>query len=64
LRVHEEYPFTPDDLPGYAGKVFDFAMTKPGLMRLVAWSALEQTANGQAERGAEGSFSNSLENRW
>ena len=51
LRVHEEYPFTPDDLPGYAAKVFDFAMTNPDLMRLVAWSTLENT-KGSAERAA------------
>jgi AcrR family transcriptional regulator len=51
LRVHEEYPFTPDDLPGYAAKVFDFAMTNPDLMRLLAWSTLENT-KGSAERAA------------
>jgi AcrR family transcriptional regulator len=51
LRVHEEYPFTPDDLPGYAAKVFDFAMSNPDLMRLVAWSALQDT-RGWAERVA------------
>ena len=50
LRVHQEYPFTPDDLPGYAAKVFDFAMSNPDLMRLMAWSALEQTAKDQADR--------------
>src|SRR5215831_12499874 len=52
LRVHEEQPFTPDDLPGYAAKVFDFALANPDLMRLMAWSALEQQAKGQAERVA------------
>ena len=52
LRVHEEYPFTPDDLPGYVAKVFDFAMANPDLMRLLAWSALEQTVQEQAERVA------------
>ncbi|HEV3261851.1 MAG TPA: TetR family transcriptional regulator [Gemmataceae bacterium] len=50
LRVHEELPFTPDDLPGYAGTVFDFAMANPDLMRLMAWSALEQKAQGPTER--------------
>ena len=40
-RIHEEQPFTPDDLPGYAAKVFDWAMANPNLMRLIAWSALE-----------------------
>jgi AcrR family transcriptional regulator len=52
LRIHEERPFTPDDLPGFAAKVFDWAMANPDLMRLMAWSALEQKAKGQAERVA------------
>ena len=50
MRIHEEQAFTPDDLPGYAAKVFDWAMANPDLMRLLAWSALEQQAKGQAER--------------
>src|SRR5271167_2910879 len=52
MRIHEEQPFTPDDLPGFAGKVFDFAMANPDLMRLMAWSALEQKAQGPTERVA------------
>ncbi len=51
VRVYEDEPFTPDDLPGFAGRVFDFAMTHPDLMRLVAWSTLEQSThfpNGRA----------------
>ena len=52
LRVHEEEPFTPDNLPGYAGKVFDFAMANPDLMRLMAWSALEQRPQAPTERVA------------
>src|SRR5271155_1911820 len=53
MRIHEERPFTPDDLPGYAAKVFDFAMANPDLMRLLAWSTLEpQKTNDQAERVA------------
>jgi AcrR family transcriptional regulator len=51
MRVHEDYPFTPDDLPGYAAKVFEFAMTHPDLMRLLAWSTLENT-KGSTERAA------------
>jgi AcrR family transcriptional regulator len=42
LRVYEELVFTPDDLPGYAMRVFDFAMAHPDLMRLMSWSSLEQ----------------------
>jgi AcrR family transcriptional regulator len=52
MRVHEEQPFTPDDLPGYAGKLFDWAMANPDLMRLLAWSTLERTANQTDERVA------------
>ena len=52
MGVHEAYPFTPGDLPGYAAKVFDFAMEKPDLMRLLAWSALEQTPDAHKERTA------------
>ena len=52
MRIHEEQPFTPDDLPGYAAKVFDWAMANPDLMRLMAWAALEQKAKGKAERVA------------
>src|ERR1700677_4488041 len=51
IRVHEAYPFTPDDLPGYAAKVFDFAMENPDLLRLLAWSTLENT-KGSAQRVA------------
>ena len=50
VRIHEEQPFTPDDLPGYAAKVFDWAQANPDLMRLLAWSALEQQAKGQVQR--------------
>jgi AcrR family transcriptional regulator len=51
MRVHEEYRFTPDDLPGYAARVFDFAMENPDLMRLLVWSAMEQKPDAHAERG-------------
>jgi AcrR family transcriptional regulator len=44
VRVYEDIPFTPEDLPGFAGRVFDFAMAHPDLMRLLAWSTLERSA--------------------
>lgn len=49
-RIHDERPFTPDDLPGYAAGVFDWALANPDLMRLLAWSALEEKPQGKAER--------------
>src|SRR5262249_6234204 len=48
-RVHEEKPFTPDDLPGYAAHAFAFAIANPDLMRLLAWSTLERTKKSSAE---------------
>ena len=44
-RVYSELAMTPDDLPGYAERVFDFAMANPDLMRLMAWANLEQQAS-------------------
>jgi AcrR family transcriptional regulator len=49
-RVYEEITFTPDDLPGYAVRVFDFAMTNPELFRLMAWYGLEQNTVNLTER--------------
>jgi len=51
-RVYEENTFTPEDLPGYAAKIFDFAMANPALFRLLAWYSLEQKAGSLAERAA------------
>jgi AcrR family transcriptional regulator len=52
VRVYEEVSFTSDDLPGYAVRMFDFAMAHPELMRLLTWFSLEQSAANPAERGA------------
>jgi AcrR family transcriptional regulator len=51
VRVYEELPFTPDDLPGFAVRVFDFAMAHPDLMRLITWFGLEQSVESPPERG-------------
>jgi len=51
-RVYEELSFTPEDLPAYAGRVFDFAMKNPQIMRLMAWFGLEQKVENPAERSA------------
>ena len=52
VRVYEDIPFTPDDLPGFAGRVFDFAMSRPELMRLLAWSTLEPSVQALQSRAA------------
>jgi AcrR family transcriptional regulator len=50
-RVYQEILFTPDDLPGFSVRVFDFAMAHPDLMRLIAWFGLEQKVDGPTEHG-------------
>ena len=49
-RVYSDMVVTPDDLPGQAGRVFDFAMENRDLMRLLAWSNLEEQATEPAAR--------------
>ncbi len=35
--------FTPEDLPGFARRVFDNVQANPGVYRLLAWATLERT---------------------
>ncbi|MEU3985792.1 TetR family transcriptional regulator [Streptomyces sp. NPDC026672] len=45
-------PFTPQDLPGYTGALFDALTAEPGLLRLTQWKALERPEVSQLEREA------------
>lgn len=40
--IYKVVQFDPEDLPGYAVMLFDFAMDHPHVMRLVMWNGLEQ----------------------
>ncbi|WP_419871378.1 TetR/AcrR family transcriptional regulator [Candidatus Pristimantibacillus sp. PTI5] len=51
--VYEEITFTPYDLPGYAARVFDYAMANPELFRLMAWYGLEQNTVSLTEHSLE-----------
>lgn len=51
-RLHDEVPLTPDDLPGYAVGLFDFALAQPDLMRLFAWIGLERRSPDSPEHTA------------
>ncbi len=42
VRLLDEVPFTPEDLPGYAGGLYDFFQANPRLLRLATWFRLEQ----------------------
>jgi AcrR family transcriptional regulator len=53
LRVLADVvPFTPDDLPGYTGALFDELTADPGLLRLTQWKALERPGASEVERAA------------
>ena len=45
-------PFTPKDLPGYAGTLFDQLDADPGLVRLTQWKALERPGASDGELAA------------
>lgn len=50
LRVLADVaPLTPQDLPGYAGALFDALVADPGLQRLSQWRKLEFPHAAQAE---------------
>jgi len=53
LRVLADLvPFTPRDLPGYAGALFDQLDADPGLVRLTQWKALERPGASDGELAA------------
>ncbi|WP_394939269.1 TetR family transcriptional regulator [Psychromicrobium sp. YIM B11713] len=47
----EEVPIDPQDLPGYAGRLFDYALEHPQQFRLILWDQLER--QGKGVRSAE-----------
>lgn len=48
----ESVPFETEDLPGYVGRLFDYAVDHPEIFRLVTWAGLERP-NAVAEYEAE-----------
>jgi AcrR family transcriptional regulator len=44
-RMLDEVPFTADDLPGYAGRLFDYLLDHPHQVRLATWNRLERSGN-------------------
>ncbi|MBC3992502.1 TetR family transcriptional regulator [Streptomyces sp. AC563] len=41
-QLADAVPFAADDLPGYAGALFDHLTAHPALLRLIAWALLER----------------------
>jgi AcrR family transcriptional regulator len=48
----EEVPFTPEDLPGYAGALFDQLAADPQVLRLAAWRTFQREGASEAERAS------------
>ncbi|MFI9584331.1 TetR/AcrR family transcriptional regulator [Streptomyces sp. NPDC052236] len=42
-------PFAPEDLPGYAGRLFDFCQEHPEVVRLATWHRLERGGNEERD---------------
>ena len=38
----DRVPFDPNEIPGYVGRLFDYAVAHPEVYRLVAWAGLER----------------------
>jgi AcrR family transcriptional regulator len=49
-RTLADIPITPDDLPGYAGRLFDSHDAYPEVVRLVTWHQLERAGSGPPVR--------------
>ena len=45
MNLYESVPFTAEDLPAYAVRLFDFITANPNPVRLVAWFGLENRAD-------------------
>jgi AcrR family transcriptional regulator len=50
-RVLAEVPFSAEDLPGYAGQLFDFLIANPYQLRLATWHRLERAGTGRETAG-------------
>lgn len=48
-RLAEDVPFDAEDLPGYAGALFDYLLDDPQILRLTTWAQLERSKSTAAE---------------
>ncbi len=57
MNLYESVPFTAEDLPDYAVRLFDFITSNPNPVRLVAWFGLESRADwGNWSRTSKGAM--------
>jgi AcrR family transcriptional regulator len=50
----EAVPFTAEDLPGYAGALFDHLVAEPKILRLATWRNFERGSASEHERASYG----------
>lgn len=48
-EMADEVPFTAENLPGYAGALFDYLTARPEILRLTSWANLERTQTSPEE---------------
>ncbi len=53
-KIVDAVPFTVDDLPGYAARLYDSYVESPELLRLATWYRLERVPEGDLLASAEG----------
>jgi AcrR family transcriptional regulator len=46
-KIMTAVPLTPNDLPGYAARLFDSCLDTPDLVRLATWARLERVQSGE-----------------
>ncbi len=52
VQTMNDVPITADDLPGYAGRLWDWYQARPELLRLGDWDTLERGGSGMAAEAA------------
>ena len=53
-HAHDAVPLTPDDLPGYAGALFDYVVDHPELIMIDSWRRLQRQGSTDIERAQYG----------
>lgn len=50
--ISSSVPIDADDLPDYVGRIFDYYLANPAVVRMAMWLPLERPAEGPDETGA------------
>jgi AcrR family transcriptional regulator len=56
----DEIPIDPDDLPGYAARLYDHRLDRPDLLRLASWDRLERDGLGVENEVVQGALTSKV----